>query len=103
MKEKIIEQVIKECFWDYSICRDEIDFMLASDDMRVKQRLFDKIINNSTKKIISLSLFDHDDLPTLFDNVKLNPYHKRLTIIKLALENILLGRNHFIKELAWRR
>ena len=61
-------QIIKDCFWDYNIDANDISEILNSNDLRRKQKLFSKIIYNSTDKARTLqSLFEKEMLQQLFD------------------------------------
>ena len=97
-------QILKDCFWDYKITKDEIDNIVKSDDMRLKQKLFSKIIYNSTDKARTLySLFDRKTLEKLFDSFSVSYNQKYIERYVLILKNILLQENNYIESLAWKK
>lgn len=97
-------QIIKDCFWDYSITENDIINILKSNDMRLKQKLFSKIIYNSTDKARTLmKLFDEALLKKLFDTFTSSYNQKHIDRSVLVLKNILLGEKNAIKGLEWKK
>jgi hypothetical protein len=97
-------QIIKDCFWDYSIDANYISEILNSDDLRRKQKLFSKIIYNSTDKARTLqTLFDKETLQQLFATFTVSYNKKYIDRYILVLKNILLGENNYIESLAWKK
>ena len=98
------EQIIKDCFWDYNISQSDIVDILKSNDMRLKQKLFSKIIYNSTDKARTLmTLFDEASLKKLFATFTSSYNQKHIDRSVLVLKNILLGENNHIESLAWKK
>ncbi len=84
-------QIIKDCFWDYNIDANDISEILNSDDLRRKQKLFSKIIYNSTDKARTLqTLFDKETLQQLFATFTSSYNKKYIDRYILVLKNILL-------------
>jgi len=97
-------QIIKDCFWDYNIDANDISEILNSDDLRRKEKLFSKIIYNSTDKARTLqALFDKETLQQLFATFVLSYNKKYIDRYILVLKNILLGENNYIESLAWKK
>jgi len=99
----IIQNIIKECYWDYNISEDYIIDVIESDDSRLKQKLFSKIIYNSSDRLKGLRIFKKDDLRVLFDTF--NPAYQDKFIKRhvLVLRNILLNEKNKIEGLEWRK
>ena len=98
------ERIIKECFWDYHILPDTLEKILTSNDLRAKQKIFSKIIYNSSNKVAILSqVFDQKTLKKLFDNFVAT--YNKIYIDKqvLLLRNILLGEKNCIESLEWKK
>lgn len=97
-------QIIKDCFWDYNIDANNISEILNSNDLRRKEKLFSKIIYNSTDKARTLqALFDKETLQQLFSTFTSSYNKKYIDRYVLVLKNILLGENNHIKSLAWKK
>jgi len=101
---QIYNQILKDCFWDYSIDEKDMVNILRSDDMRKKKKLFSKIIYNSTDKARTLHmLFDIETLGTLFSTFTSSYNQKYIDRHVLVLKNILLGEKNNIESLAWKK
>ncbi len=104
MQKQQIQNIIKDCFWDSKITVEEIENIAKSDDMRLKQKLFSKIIYNSTDKAKTLYLlFDRETLQKLFDSFSVSYNQKHIERFVLILRNILLQENNYIESLAWKK
>ena len=97
-------QIIKDCFWDYNIERKDIQEIINSSDFRLKQKLFSKIIYNSTDKARTLqTLFDKETLVRLFATFVATYNKKYIDKYLLVLKNILLNEDNYIESLAWKK
>lgn len=106
MIEKLVDynQIIKDCFWDYNIEKKDIEEIIHSSNFRLKQKLFSKIIYNSTDKARTLqSLFDKETLVRLFATFVATYNKKYIDKYLLVLKNILLNENNYIESLAWKK
>lgn len=106
MIEKLVDynQIIKDCFWDYNIQKKDIEEIIHSSNFRLKQKLFSKIIYNSTDKARTLqSLFDKETLVRLFATFVATYNKKYIDKYLLVLKNILLNENNYIESLAWKK
>jgi len=99
-----IERILKECYWDYYITSDDIIKIVEGHDYRLKKKLFEKIMYNSTRKLFDLGiLFDKVTLRRMFDEFK--PAYN-LTYIErsvLVLRNLLFEENNRIEALEWKK
>lgn len=101
-KEKIIENILKECFWDMFFTVKEIDAILNGDDFRKKAFLFDKILLNSTNLFSSLNLFQKKDLEKLITKYKIPSFNRDTAERRLNLTQVyFLNLPLTIKELRW--
>jgi hypothetical protein len=101
--EETITNIIKECYWDYNITENDILKIIDSDDIRLKQKLFTKIVYNSKDKLKGLQIFKSTDLKELFNSM--SPVYREKYIKKhiLVLRNILLNENNKIESLEWKK
>jgi len=100
---EIITDIIKECYWDYNISESDILNIIDSEDIRLKQKLFAKIIYNSKDKLRGLQVFKSGDLKELFNSISPVYQEKYITKHLLVLRNILLNENNKIESLEWKR
>ncbi|HPB47088.1 MAG TPA: hypothetical protein PLX16_00590 [Exilispira sp.] len=101
-REKLLisTQIVKDCFWDYSITDKEVLGIIESGDFEVKKKVFIKIIKNSTAKVDALRLFKKNELKKLFED--LPPELKESEKVKI-LENCFFDENHRISRYEWRK
>jgi len=100
--KKIIEQIIKDCFWDMDFNVDEISSIVLCNDFKEKIFLFDKILLNSTKLFASLKIFSKEDLEKLIKDYKLPAFNKNIAKRRLNLaEAYFLDEPLTIEELTW--
>lgn len=100
--EKIIEQIIKDCFWDMDFNIDEVSNIIYGNDFRAKAFLFDKVLLNSTKLFKSLKIFYKEDLEKLIKDYKLPDFNKNIAKRRLNLaEAYFLDEPLTIEELTW--
>ena len=99
-----IERILKECYWDYNISSDDIIKIVDGNDYRLKKKLFEKIMYNSSRKLFDLGiLFDKVTLRNMFDEFK--PTYNFLYIERsvLVLRNLLFDENNRIEALEWKK
>lgn len=75
----------------------KIDAIVHSDDKRLKQKLFTKIMHNATDKLVAVMIFKDEDIKELLDAAD-----KTNDDIKL-LRNILLNETNTIERLRWKK
>jgi len=101
-KEKIVQEILKECFWDYHIAENDILKIVQGDDKRSKNILFEKILINSQNLFLALSLFKKDELKELLDNYKIPRFNKEyIQKRKDIVEFFLFSKKLNHKELLW--
>ena len=100
----VYSKLIKDCFWEYDVTEDYIKKIVQSDQYKLKQILFSKIIYNSTDKARTLQvLFNTTLLQKLLSDFKSSYNHKYIDRHVLMLKNILLRENNRIESLEWKR
>lgn len=102
LDEKIIEQIIKDCFWDMNFNIDELSNIIYGNDFKAKAFLFDKLLLNSTKLFASLNIFYKEDLEKLIKGYKLPTFNKNIAKRRLNLAGTyFLDLPLTIEELSW--
>ena len=102
-KDKVIDKIIKDCYWDYNIDSSYIERVLSSGDEREKKKLFEKIIYNSSDKLSALALFDKQLLRKLFSILNVTYNQKYIDRHVRVLQVLLLGKKTYIKGLEWEK
>ena len=97
------QKIKQECFWDYDISEDKLLQTLHSEDKRVRQKLFTKILYNSSDKLNDLEIFHPQDLQDFFDAINIKYQSRYMQKHILVLRSLLLGEKHDIKGLQWRK
>ncbi len=103
VNKEVFEHIIKECYWDYNITPNELATIVKSGDIRSKSKIFNKIVENSTDRVLALQIFDKCELRELFDKCNNSFTRDRVHRNVLALRNIFLGENNQIKGLEWKK
>lgn len=103
MKEVNYDRILKECFWDYNLTKEDIADTIKSDDYRKKKKLFEKIIYNSTDSLKDLQIFSKQDLKKMFEDLHIS-YNKNYINKKVkVLKYLLYGDMQDIEDLQWRK
>ena len=103
LKEKVLQNIIKDCYWDSKIDKHHLQSTLALNDSREMSKLFSKIIYNSRDKLLSLKLFSQDQLKDYFADFKVTYNEKYINKHILILKALLLGEQNYIKSLEWKK
>ena len=103
LENKILEKIIKECYWDYNITKDDLKKVLDSNDTRDMKKVFSKIIYNSKDKLLALKLFSIKQLEEFFEDFKVTYNEKYILKHILVLKNLLLNKQNHIKALEWKK
>lgn len=103
IEDKILKNILKECYWDYSMDISDLKNILKTDDSREMKKLFSKIIYNSKDKLLSLKLFTHDQLSEFFSDFKVTYNEKYIMRHLLVLKSLLLNEKSCIKGLEWKK
>jgi len=95
-------QILKECFWEYNFTSSDIENMAKSNDKREMKFLFGKILENSTKMLGSLEVFDQHSLKTLIKEYGVPTFNRDYISRRLnILEYYFLDKPLTINELKW--
>ena len=97
------DRIQKECFWDSNITPKEIEKIAQKGDKRELEKLFSKIIYNSSDKLLDLQIFSKEQLRELFDSFKVTYNKKYITKHLIVLKSLLLDENVSIKSLEWEK
>ncbi|MBU4487072.1 MAG: hypothetical protein KKD38_09115 [Candidatus Delongbacteria bacterium] len=104
LKRIHIERIIKECYWEYNITPEAIIKIIKGNDKRLKKKLFEKIMYNSTQKLHDLEmLFDKITLKIMFDEFKPSYNLSFIERYVLVLRNLLFAENNKIEALEWKK
>ena len=100
---EIIEQIIKECFWDYNFEINDIIKIAKSGSFNEKMFLFQKILSNSSDVLRALRIFSKEDLRKLFNKYKVPQYNKDyLKKRRDIAESVLFDKEIHINGLDWK-
>jgi len=100
---EIIEQIIKECFWDYNFEINDIVKIVKSGSFNEKMFLFQKILSNSSEVLRALRIFSKEDLKKLFNKYKVPQYNKDyLKKRRDIAESVLFDKEIHINGLDWK-
>ncbi len=97
------KRIKQECFWDYDISEEKLLQTLHSKDKKVRQKLFSKILYNSSDKLSDLQMFELQDLKNFFDSINIKHQSRYMQKHILILRSLLFGEDHDIKGLQWRK
>jgi len=100
---KIAEKIVKECFWDYNHTPESILKLTKNGSIREKQKLFSRIMYNSTNSYRDLKIFDDIEIRTLFDSFRPNFNDSHVRMMTLAMRNIMFNERNIIKGLQWKK
>ena len=99
----MMKSMIRDCLWDYSISKPELQSIITGGDMKKKQWLFNRIVYNSQDKIGDLLLFSKKDLCTLFDGFTFSHRSGLTWEVYMALRNTMLNERQYIEKLQWKK
>lgn len=95
-------QIIKDCFWEYSMNSDDILALAKSDDFKEQEFLFEKLLVNSTRLFKSMEIFDIDSLNRLIEMYNIPKFnHNFIARRKNMLEYYFLDKPLTVNELKW--
>ena len=96
------ERIQKDCFWDISMTKNDIDDILAQDDPQKKAFLYQKILLNSTQLFNDISIFSTEDISKLTEDFKIPKFnHDYIFRRKNLVEVYFLDKPLLIDELKW--
>ena len=101
-QQKILDNIIKDCFWDLDFTDKDINDIINSKDIKGKSFLFDKILLNSTNLILDLKIFRKIDLKWLIEKFEVpNFNYDYIFRRKNIVEVYFLDKPLLIEELKW--
>jgi len=101
-QQKILDNIIKDCFWDLDFTDKDINDIINSKDIKRKSFLFDKILLNSTNLILDLKIFRKNDLKILIEKFEVpNFNYDYIFRRKNIVEVYFLDKPLLIDELKW--
>ena len=101
-QQKILDNIIKDCFWDLDFTDKDLADIINSKDIKKKSFLFDKILLNSTNLFIDLKIFNSDDLKILIEKFEVpNFNYDYIFRRKNIVEVYFLDKPLLIDELKW--
>ena len=99
-----LERIIKECYWDYQINADDLIEILSGNDVRLKQKVFNKILINSAQRLYDVKMLFGKDLIKKFLDEFVPKYNKKFLVREVKLlKKIILKEKIDIPELAWKK
>ena len=99
--ERILSQIIKDCYWDYNIDSEKLKTVLQKRDKRELRKLFYKIMYNAKDPLLALSIFTKDELQEFFKDFKITYNKKFLHRRYKILQYLLFGKKSHIRGLEW--
>ncbi len=103
-RDKIIEGILRDCFWEYHYTKDDIQKILDGNDFAKKQFLFEKILLNSRDYLNALKIFDKKELEKLIDSYRVPSFNREYAFRrKNIVEVYFLDRELLVEELMWER
>lgn len=102
MKKEQIQNILKDCFWEYNFNEDDLISLSKSQDRQEQIFLFTKILENAKELLKSMKIFDESVLKSLIESYTLPSFKydymaRRLNI----LEYYFLDKPLSINELKW--
>jgi len=102
MQKKAIEDIIKECFWEYSFSEDDIISLAKSENPQEQMFLFSKILANAKRLFRSMEIFNKSDLERLIESYSVPTFNHDYMARRLNMvEYYFLDKPLTINELKW--
>jgi len=99
----ILNNIIKDCYWDYNIDIQKLEDILKTREEQSLKKLFNKIIYNSKDPLLALSIFTKDELKRFFKDFKITYNKKYIDRRCKILKFLLLGEKSYIRGLEWKK
>ena len=102
MQKQQIQNILKDCFWEYNFSEEDILSLAKSKDRQEQMFLFSKILENAKELLKSMKIFDKKDLERLIESYRVPTFKhaymaRRLNIV----EYYFLDKPLTINELKW--
>ena len=102
MQKRQINNIQKECFWEYSFNKNDIISLAKSQDKQEQMFLFTKILENAKELLKSMKIFDESDLKRLVESYTLPSFRHEYMARRLNIvEYYFLDKPLTINELKW--
>ncbi|MCH9740987.1 MAG: hypothetical protein K0U38_09140 [Epsilonproteobacteria bacterium] len=99
---RMVEEIIKECFWEYNFTENEILLLAKSENEKERAFLFSKILANSKQLLKSMKVFDKDVLKQLIESYSVPSFNHDYMARRInMLEYYFLNKPLTINELKW--
>ncbi|MBF0242738.1 MAG: hypothetical protein HQK64_09740 [Desulfamplus sp.] len=98
----LLNEILQQCFWDYSYTAQDIDNIIKSGTKDEKLYLLKKIILNYKEVFKAVKIFDKDELQELLSEIPNGCFRYEFQNTRLmALRNHYLGEEYAPKRLRW--
>jgi len=67
IKNDLLKNILKDCFWDYHFSADEIEEIVINGSSEEKYFLFHKILAHSRHLLLSMEVFSRKDLEAMLN------------------------------------
>ena len=101
--DEIVDKIIRDCYRDYNIFGNDIIEIINSDNFRLKQKLFSKIIYNSKDRLNALLIFSREDLEKLLNSFSPGYNEREINRHFYVLRNIYLNEKNKVEGLEWKK
>ena len=102
MRKEQIENIIRDCFWEYHFSQEDILSLARSTNRQEQMFLFAKILENAKELLKSMKIFNQKDLEVLIDAYTLPTFKQEYMARRLNIvEYYFLGKPLAINELKW--
>ena len=102
MRKEQIENIIKDCFWEYHFSQEDILSLARSKDWQEQMFLFSKILEKAQELLKSMKIFNQKDLNALIDTYTLPTFKREYMARRLNIvEYYFLGKPLTVNELKW--
>ena len=96
------DRIMRECFWDYRVSKEDIARMASSEDRQERSFLFEKILLNSTRMFQDLKVFEPAVLKELIREYQVPTFNHDYAFKKKNMAEVyFLGAPLKIRELQW--
>ena len=101
-KQRVLQDIIKDCFWDLNFTDRDIIEIVNSNNFKRKSFLFNKILLNSTNLFVALKIFTKNDLKMLIEKFVVPEFnYDYISRRKNIVEVFFFDKPLLIDELKW--
>ncbi len=96
------ERIQTECFWDFNFTNEELEAIAKGKNQAEKKFLFEKILLNSTKFLVDLTIFSLEDLKHLLQQYQISQFNSHFAFRRKNMaEFFFFDQELLVKELQW--